>query len=113
MAASAVGPPTRIPALLAASAGRCRFEVAVAAKLANIRSPTFTPPSSDGGRPRRQSRHGVPPTEVPVETRLFDASESYVERDPEPLLEFKNRGFVGYVHSASDVPCTVLPGLGD
>ena len=82
MAASAVGPPTRIAALLAASAGHYRFDVAVAAKLANIRSSAFTPPSSDGGRPRRQSRPGVPLTEETVETRLFGASESYVERDP-------------------------------
>ena len=55
----------------------------------------------------------ITPAEEPVETRLFDASESYVERDPEPLLEIKNRGFVDYVHSASDAPCMVLPGPGD
>ena len=45
-----------------------------------------------------------------METRLFDASESYEERDAEPLLGFKNKFGVDYVHSASDAPCWVLPG---
>ena len=94
MAASAVGLPTGVAATLAASLGRYRFEVALAAKAANIGSPKFTPPPSDGGRPRRQSRVGDPPTEEPVETRLFDAAESYVERDAARLLASKNRAFV-------------------
>ena len=49
-------------------------------------------------------------TEEPSETRLFDAAESYVERDAARLLASKNKAFVDHDHSASDDPCPVLTG---
>ena len=76
MAASAVGPPTGVAATLAASLERPHFDLALAAKVANLPRSEFTVPS--GGGPRRRSQQVVPSAEEASETRLFGASDSYV-----------------------------------
>ena len=111
MAASAVGPPTGVPATLVASLGRDRFVVTLAAKVANIPSSKPAPLSSDGGRRRRQLPAGGLQTEQPAETRLFDAAESFGERDANSLLGSKNRvRFADCVRDASDDRCPMLSG---
>ena len=102
MAASAVGPPTGVAAIFAASLGISHYEVTHSAKVANTRASKFTPPSSDGRRTLRPTRICDQPTEEPAETRLFNA-------DAQPLLAKKTAAFADYLNASED-PVPVIEG---
>ena len=101
MAASAVGPPSEVAAILSASLGIPQYEVTRSAKLANI-SRSIPPPVAS--RASSRSTRNVPPTEESSRPRLFAADPAYTERDPS-LLQQQS----GFQRHLSD-PALVMQG---
>ena len=119
MAASVVGPPSGVAAILSASLGNPHYEVTHSAKVANIPASNIAP-RPVGGRPSRGTRT-EPPTDERSQTRLFNADEAYTERDASCLAT--KRAFADYLEDPVPVmqgdlipypmPDTVVSGVDD
>ena len=119
MAASAVGPPSGVAAILSASLGNPHYKPTYSAKVANIRASNIAP-RPVGGRPSRGTRT-EPPTDERSQTRLFNADEAYTERDASCLAT--KTAFADYLEDPAPVmqgdlipyhmPDTVVSGVDD